>query len=200
MSDAIQERNWWDRTVVDGTWRDNTEGVPPYDVDAVADRIVATLGIHGPLLDLGCGTGRLTRAVCKRITDFIVAVDSSPELLKLAIEADPEGKWIDYVHNDGRALPAICSQHLFRGAYAVTVLQHIPFEAQVNYLKQVWSILATGGKFTFTVAVGEQDSFLNHQWWDLDAIGRMLTDRWWASCVILEHNDPNGWTWVTLTR
>lgn len=209
MSDALAERNWWDRTVVDGTWQENTEGVPPYDVEATAERVLVALGLRaGPLLDLGCGTGRLTRAVSERITGSITAVDVSRELLKRAVTASPNSERIDYRTCDGRELPPVCFTHPFNGAYAVTVFQHIPFEAQVNYLKQVWSCLLPGRKFTFTVAVGDEDQFLNHQIADIRQYAHDLKQTWSAVEIDIpigfdyqfEFAGEHGWTWVTLTR
>ena len=55
---------------------------------------------HGRALDLACGSGRHTRALCKHI--WTVGFDLSMDLLRVAISESPH---IPYVRGDMRALP-----------------------------------------------------------------------------------------------
>jgi SAM-dependent methyltransferase len=57
--------------------------------------------INGPILDLGCGEGRLARELRSR-GESVVGVDSSSAMIELAREADPDG---DYRVADAAALP-----------------------------------------------------------------------------------------------
>jgi ubiquinone/menaquinone biosynthesis C-methylase UbiE len=57
--------------------------------------------INGPILDLGCGEGRLARELRSR-GENVVGVDASPAMIDLAREADPDG---DYRVADAAALP-----------------------------------------------------------------------------------------------
>ena len=57
--------------------------------------------VDGPVLDVGCGEGRLTREL--RSNGWRIAgIDASPRMIELASEADPEG---DYRVADAAALP-----------------------------------------------------------------------------------------------
>jgi SAM-dependent methyltransferase len=91
--DAQAER-WavWARTPGhDSYWRFHRERfleLLPADVD-------------GPVLDVGCGEGRLTRELRSRGWD-IAGIDASPAMIDLAREADPDG---DYRVADAAALP-----------------------------------------------------------------------------------------------
>jgi SAM-dependent methyltransferase len=57
--------------------------------------------VRGPILDLGCGEGRLTRELRGR-GSTVAGIDASPAMIELAREADPEG---DYRVADAAALP-----------------------------------------------------------------------------------------------
>lgn len=59
---------------------------PSYPADAVS---WLTEGVEGPVLDLGAGTGKLTSALVDRGFD-VVAVDPSPEMLRVLHERLPE--------------------------------------------------------------------------------------------------------------
>jgi SAM-dependent methyltransferase len=58
---------------------------PGYPADAVEWLLEDT---EGPVLDLGAGTGKLTRALIERERD-VVAVDPSPEMLRVLSESFP---------------------------------------------------------------------------------------------------------------
>ena len=57
--------------------------------------------VDGPVLDVGCGEGRLTRELRSGGWD-IAGIDASPAMIDLAREADPNG---DYRVADAAALP-----------------------------------------------------------------------------------------------
>ena len=59
---------------------------------------------QGRALDLACGSGRHTRALCKHI--WTVGFDLSMDLLRVAISESPE---VPYVRGDMRALPFAAS-------------------------------------------------------------------------------------------
>jgi ubiquinone/menaquinone biosynthesis C-methylase UbiE len=57
--------------------------------------------VDGPVLDVGCGEGRVTRELRSRGWD-ITGIDASPAMIQLASEADPGGR---YGVSDAAALP-----------------------------------------------------------------------------------------------
>lgn len=77
----------------------------PYEV--WADFLYEQLNKHGIpqgiVLDLGCGTGSLTRILGKKGYDMI-GVDNSPEMLQIAMEKQEESSSILYLLQDMREL------------------------------------------------------------------------------------------------
>jgi SAM-dependent methyltransferase len=88
-----EAENWvrWARTPMhDSYW---------YYRDSFFEKIVPPPG--GRTIEVGCGEGRVSRDLRSR-GHRVVAVDSSPTLLRCAREADPDGT---YLIGDARALP-----------------------------------------------------------------------------------------------
>jgi len=77
-------RDHWDETYARLGWR---WGTGPSEVAVVAEERLATLGRRGPLLrvlDLGCGYGRDTFHLRRRLGGSVVGVDASAEAIGLA--------------------------------------------------------------------------------------------------------------------
>lgn len=198
--EAPDERFWWEN--LEGDEIDlNTAGYPPYDVDAVARYILDIIGpITGfaRLLDLGCGVGRLTAQIAKMVTPEveIVGVDISRPMIAQA------KRWPDnnvlYRVGDGRTLPDRAGQ--YDGVWSVAMFQHIPHDAKLTYISEVYEHLRPGAKFLFTVACGDDDMFLNHQL-DDSQLDEMLS---WMSgmfdTVTRHPPDINHWTWIEATK
>lgn len=198
MNDPREEAAWWDG-LGDGEARLNTEGNPPYDVDAAARRILIETTAHPALvLDLGCGRGRLTNSIARLLPEWtLYGTDVSRRLLADA-KADAVKRRVFNVHyrvGDGRTLPP---GDPFDLVYSIAMFQHIPHDAMWGYIRQVHDRLADGGKFVFTIAEGEIDEFLNHQIADVEAFGSELADMW--KDVMIERQGLNDWTWVTVTK
>jgi len=94
-------------------WQEEVEGDPAYarDVDPLLAELLDEAA-GGPVLDLGCGTGRLLR------THSAVGVDSSPYLVRLAAKTGL------VVVADVARLPF--ASGACAAAYAVLVLEHLP--------------------------------------------------------------------------
>lgn len=203
MTEAKREWAFWEGLSNEGRAL-NTEGDPPYNASYVAGRLLMAL-IHpdipdGPILDLGCGTGRLTVEMAETMTwrEF-VAVDISQRMLaytKARLRTLRLGNVATFPC-DGRTLPVGPE---LAGAYSIAMFQHIPHDAQAAYIAQVAERLQPRGRFVFTVAVGSVDERFNHQ-----IPARPLLDGWCdaAGMAILwvDHDDPQtGWTWVVAER
>ncbi len=200
--EALREWMYWEH-LNDEARAVNTEGVPPYDLDEVAITIWARL-IHismrdCPVLDLGCGTGRLTEHLAGLFPwHEFWAMDISQQMLNRV----PARENIKTFLCDGRTLPNAVADgaELWRYpdiTYAVTMFQHIPHEAQEGYIFQVAQLLQPGGHFVFTIATGSEDQFLTHQVPDRAILNHWC---WRAGLEILsvEHEEPHpGWTLVT---
>jgi ubiquinone/menaquinone biosynthesis C-methylase UbiE len=180
------EESFWDTTV-----SGNVHGIPPYSLIDVSQQFI---GMSGRILDLGCGDGRFTRFLADILDDdtMIHGVDISSVLLKTAAtDAPANTRWW---HGDGRHLPPGLTGE-FDAAYAITVFQHIPIDAVWGYLRGIHTRLRPGGKFAFTIAVGERQEFLDHQIADPEDFALDLAGLY-SSVSLAPFPDENGWTWV----
>lgn len=192
------ERFWWD-TLEGVEVERNTAGDPPYDVDAAYDFILGELGPIEKwswLLDLGCGTGRLTNEFGRRIPNVVIlGFDIAPSMLERARVNAPD--FVNYYLCDGRLLPRGLGG--FRGAWSVTVFQHLPPLAQQGYLREVHDVLRPGGRFVFTFSEGDEKAFLSHQVHPDDMV-RWCLDAGFRVERITRNKVVHGWTWITAKR
>ena len=193
---AEAEIEWW-QNLADTQAEDNRHGVPPYDISHVALYLVSFFGhAHGNFLDLGCGRGRLTNHVARLASKWkIKGTDVSlGAILQARRDAPPN---VQYRIGNGTKIPFGATEGL-DGAWSITVFQHIPDEQKWAYLRDVHRRLKPGAKFVFTVALGDEDTFLSHQIKDTAAF---MTDL----VGIYEHAqmstvDENGWYWVVASK
>jgi malonyl-CoA O-methyltransferase len=95
------------------------------------------------LLDVGCGTGLLTRTLEESVE--VVGVDVSPEMLELAHKGRPSGTW--RVHSYHQPIPEELGR--FDVALAVGCLEFCEDLPQV--LSHLGAALKPGGRMLFTV-------------------------------------------------
>lgn len=128
-----QIRDDFDRIAIAGGAAD--EGAHPYD------RLL--LSLIPPdcrrLLDLGCGTGRLTRAMAQRVRE-VTAVDFSPEMLRVARERCRDHRNIAFVEADLLNLPVTLGQ--FDCVISINLLHNTPIAQAAQAMK---AMLAPGG-------------------------------------------------------
>lgn len=195
---GLTEREWWDHLEGDEILN-NTAGNPPYDLDPVVDRIVETLDIPH-WVDLGCGVGRLTNAVATRAWPYvkIIGIDSAPTLVNIArTNAAPGTR---YVIGNGRYFPPLDFAEI-SGIYSVTVFQHIPHDYKLNYVYQALDLLLPGGKFLFSVSVGDQPDSFNHHQLSLGALSEFAIQiEHMGGTVSVDGPDGNEWTWIEVTK
>lgn len=198
---ADAERDWWDNLEGDEIL-DNTAGWPPYNVDSVVDflEVVLDTGNIGPVLDLGCGAGRLTNRCAERWPrSLLLGVDISPKLLAIASKHRPSNAVYDVI--DGRTLDD--EGHgpgQIDAAYSVTVFQHLPHDVVASYIRQVGEMLSPSRRFAFTWSYGVEDTFLSHQC-DRDDVDGWLEAAGFEKIVHLtNHDHPRGWRWAVATK
>jgi SAM-dependent methyltransferase len=101
------------------------------------------LGPGMAVLELGCGTGHFTRELARSRAD-IVAIDVSPELLKIA-KADCSAANVRYEIQNACALNYPDSS--FDSVVGSSVLHHLDIEEAV---REIYRVLKRGGTIYFT--------------------------------------------------
>lgn len=102
------------------------------------------------VLEIGCGTGRLTRALAN-VFGEVHAVDVSGEMIqraRLALAGQPNA----HVHQNNGCDLAVVPAGEFDFAYSNIVFQHIPSHAVIeSYVREVHRLLRPGALFKFQV-------------------------------------------------
>jgi len=102
------------------------------------------------VLEIGCGAGRVTRAMAKLFGE-VHAVDVSGEMVRLATEALRDFPKAFVYQNNGKDL-AVVPNLQFDFAFSSIVFQHIPSREIIeNYVGEVQRLLRPGGLFKFQV-------------------------------------------------
>jgi 2-polyprenyl-3-methyl-5-hydroxy-6-metoxy-1,4-benzoquinol methylase len=103
------------------------------------------------VLEIGCGAGRITRALAARFGE-VHAVDVSSEMVRLARAglADMPNAFI--YQNNGKDLSVVPDAKPFDFAFSMIVFQHIPSrEVIYSYVREVHRLLRPGALFKFQV-------------------------------------------------
>jgi len=117
------------------------------------------------VLEIGCGAGRVTRALARMFGE-VHAVDVSGEMVKAARAALASYPNVFLYQNNGQDLSVIPDLE-FDFAFSTIVFQHIPSRAVIeSYVREVHRLLRPGGLFKFqvqgdsTVTVDPDDTWL----------------------------------------
>lgn len=148
------------------------------------------VGDVGPILDLGCGIGRLAVAYARRHAVDVIGVDVSPVMLARA-ESDER---VQYLTCDGEHLPHLPE---LGGAFSMLMFQHVPVDQQASYVAQVAERLEDGGRFVFQMVIGDEDAYLSHQ------VSAAAPGEWCERAgLTLERQTVagSGWVWVTACK
>lgn len=151
---------------------------------------LSAVGDEGPILDLGCGIGRLSVAYARRHEVEVIGVDVSPVMLARA-ERDER---VQYLVGDGEQLPHLPE---LAGAFSVLTFQHIPPDRQASYVAQVAERLEPGARFVFQTVIGDERAFLSHQ---VDAAAPGEWCEWAGLTLECQTVAGSGWVWVTARK
>lgn len=138
LTDRSREGNRWDpeaffesgRATVDALWSvARSRGVPSRRAEA---------------LDVGCGPGRLSRALAERVA-HVVALDVSSSMLEHARTLNRDWGNIEFVRHDGPDLSQ-WGTATFDVVCCLLVLQHLATSEEIEtYLSELVRVLAHGG-------------------------------------------------------
>jgi SAM-dependent methyltransferase len=119
------------------------------------DRILAALGLdldrEAVVVEIGCGVGRLTRALAARARR-VIALDVSEQMLRLAREHNPALENVDWQLGDGRSLSGV-EDAVADACLSHVVFQHIPDpEVTLGYVREIGRVLRPGGWAAFQIS------------------------------------------------
>lgn len=96
------------------------------------------------IVDIGCGVGRITRALAKR-AGLVYGVDVSPEMLDRARQHNPGLSNVRWLLGDGSSLAGI-EDGSVDGCVSLVVFQHIPEPGPIlAYVREIGRVVRPGG-------------------------------------------------------
>ncbi len=103
------------------------------------------------ILDIGCGLGRLSRAMAAG-AQRVIGIDVSSEMLERARELNCDLDNIEWVHGDGVSLRGVDDESV-DGVFSHVVFQHIPDpQITLGYVREMGRVLRPGGWAAFQVS------------------------------------------------
>jgi SAM-dependent methyltransferase len=121
------------------------------DLDCMLELLGVEVGPGDVVLDVGCGVGRLTRALAARARS-VVALDVSPRMLALAREHNHQLDNVRWVHGDGVSLRPLADASA-DACISLVVFQHIPDpDVTLGYVREMARVLRPGGWAAFHVS------------------------------------------------
>lgn len=119
-----------------------------WDAAPLLDYLLDGLGVDVTpsdiLLEIGCGIGRMTRALAARASE-VIALDVSDEMLGRARALNPALGNVRWILGDGESLAGIPDESV-DGCVSTVVFQHIPDpEITLGYIREVGRVLRAGG-------------------------------------------------------
>jgi SAM-dependent methyltransferase len=157
-------RRFWDRRARENPWFfiNNTLDYAEPDLEEFwasgerdLDEILAGAGVAiGPsdhVVELGCGAGRMSRAIARRVAR-VTAVDVAPAMLALAREHNAGLDNVDWLLGDGATLTGVPDAGA-DACISYVVLQHIPDpRVTLGYVREMGRVLKPGGWSAFQIS------------------------------------------------
>jgi SAM-dependent methyltransferase len=142
----VDNRLDYGRPDVEWFWADGER-----KLDELFERTGTTPRPDDVVVEIGCGVGRLTRPLARRVA-HVEALDVSPRMLELAREHNPELDNVTWMEGDGSTLAGIDDASA-DGCVSVVVFQHLPDpELTYGYVREMARVLRPGGWAAFQVS------------------------------------------------
>lgn len=110
-------------------------------------------GLGGSCIEIGCGAGRITRALAASFQS-VVALDVSADMISLAREVCPPS--VEFQQVNGAVIPAETGSA--DALFSVLTLQHLDgFEAVRGYLAEAHRVLRGGGSLMVDLTLAKHE-------------------------------------------
>jgi SAM-dependent methyltransferase len=120
-------------------------------LERMLELLGVSLGTADDVVEVGCGLGRMTRALASRC-GTVRAVDVSPEMVARARRLNSHLENVEWIVGDGRSLAAIPNESADVG-HSHVVFQHIPDpEVTLGYVREIGRVLRGGGFAFFGIS------------------------------------------------
>lgn len=137
----------------------------PDNLDRTLEPFSRTIEPTDRVIEVGCGIGRLTRALADRAR-HVVGVDVSKEMIDRAREALADVANVELVVGSGLDLRGVADASM-DVAYSFIVFQHIPDpRVTCGYIEEIGRVLRPGGWTVFQVS--EQPEIHRRESWAAD--------------------------------
>ncbi|HEY1939517.1 MAG TPA: methyltransferase domain-containing protein [Candidatus Angelobacter sp.] len=143
-SDPNKKNQQWDRDAFFASGKSEVAVVLAYVAQAGL-----TIDSNSPVLDFGCGVGRLTQALAPHFAECW-GMDISPTMVKLAQGFAGNLSACRFMLNEGEQLGGLRDNY-FGFIYTSIVLQHIAKPYSLKYIAELIRVLMTGGVLIFQV-------------------------------------------------
>jgi SAM-dependent methyltransferase len=162
--DELGMRDYWDakarenamyfiHSTLDYSDTDETEfwASGPDTLDKTLEPFGRTILPSDQVVEIGCGIGRLTRALAQR-AGRVVGIDVSKEMIERARIALADLANVDLLVGNGSDLAGVADASM-DVAYSFIVFQHIPDPAVTcHYIKEIGRVLRPGGWTVFQIS------------------------------------------------
>lgn len=121
------------------------------DLDVILGQQGVALQSSDHVVEIGCGAGRMTRAIAKRAAR-VRALDVAPNMLEIAKSQNAELSNVEWLLGDGATLGGVPDASA-DACISFVVLQHIPDpDVTLGYIREMGRVLKPGGWSVFQIS------------------------------------------------
>jgi SAM-dependent methyltransferase len=121
------------------------------DLSGIIDLLGLEIAPSDTVLDIGCGPGRLTRALATRAA-AVQGIDVSAEMVELARKHNATIENVTFIHGDGTSLNGVEDASV-NGVFSHVVFQHIPDpQITLGYIREIGRVLKPNGWAGFQIS------------------------------------------------